>query len=119
MEKFQIAKYGMMQVTALAYGILACGTTVKLGKPLVESGYTMPPIYWSALFYRDHGILLLAVIIVWTIAAAYYSSPFPSRNIDERWLIGSGMLFFITLFLAGSILAFGDGVAATMPRTTI
>jgi len=32
MEKFQIAKYGMMQIAAVVFGILACGTTVKLWK---------------------------------------------------------------------------------------
>ena len=40
LEKFQIAKYALMQITALAYGgIWSCGMTVKLGRPFAEMGY--------------------------------------------------------------------------------
>ena len=119
MEKFQIAKYGMMQVVALAYGILSCGTAVKICRPLVESGYPMPAIYWGARFDRVYGLCVFMLVVGWTAFAAYYSSSFPKRNIDERWLTGSGMLFFVLLLILGTILAFGTGVAATMPHDII
>ena len=112
MEKFQIAKYGMMQVVALVYGVLASGTAVKLSQPILEMGYPMPTAYWGALCYRHYGMLLFIPIMVWVLTAGYYSSSIPEQTVDERWLIGSGMFLLIILFLLGTILAFVTGAFA-------
>jgi hypothetical protein len=92
---------------------LAGGTAVKLGKPWVELGYPMSPVYWAASYYRDYGICLFLVVIAWTCFAAYQASPFSKRSFDEHWLIWSGILLFIIFFLLGSFLGFGAGVVAS------
>jgi len=112
MEQFRIAQYGLMQSVALVYGILACGTAVKIGKPIVERGLPMPSIYWLAAFYRDYGFCLFLLIIAWALFAAYHASIFSKKHVDEGWVVGSGMCLLIVFFILGSWLAFGAGGAA-------
>jgi len=106
MEKFQIAKYGMMQVTAIVYGILASGAAVKFNKYWLEHGYTMPDAYYRAAFYRDYGISLLVFAILWTAIISYLSSPLSKWNLDERYLSVSGLALAIFFAIAGSVIAF-------------
>ena len=99
MEKFQIAKYGMMQMTALAYGILACATLTKGEKILITEGHDLPPVYLWAVFYRNYGIYFSLLILVWAVVVSYYSSGLSKRELDIRYMIGTGLL--ITLLFAG------------------
>jgi len=107
MEKAQIVRYALMQVVALIYGVLASGTAVKLNKPMEDAGYVMPAAYYHAIIFRDYGIYLFAVIIVWTAVTAYLSSPFSSRQPSEVTLTISGIVLAIILAIAGTMMAFG------------
>jgi len=111
MEKFQIAKYGMMQVTAIVYGVLASGAAVKFNKSWLEQGYIMPDTYYRAIFYRDYGMYLLFLIILWTAAIAYLSSSLSKYNIEERYLPISGLVLAIFFAIAGTVIAFGGATA--------
>jgi H+/Cl- antiporter ClcA len=107
MEKFQIAKYGLMQVTAVVYGVLASGAAVKFNRSWLDQGYLMPDTFYRAMFYRDHGYYLLVVVLAWTIGAAYFSSPQSRHNFDESTVIHSGMALTLILAIVGSVIAFG------------
>ena len=118
MEKGQIVRYASMQIAALIYGILSCGAAVKLGRPIAEGGREMSSVYWDAAAYRDYGTLLFIAIIAWTVLAAYHSSSFSGRNIDEGWLMGTGLFLFLVLFGIGTFLAVG-AIASIMNVDTL
>ena len=107
MEKARIVKYALMQIVALIYGILFSAATVKLNKPLAEEGYTMPDAYYRAVFFRDYGAWLLIIVILWTMAVAYLSSPLSRLQIDEAMLTVSSLGVAILFGIAGTIIAFG------------
>jgi len=116
MEKFQIAKYGMMQVTAIVYGILASGAAVKFNKSWIEQGYTMPDAYFRAIFYRDYGVYLLGLVIIWAVVVSYLSSPFSKWDFEEHNLSISGLVLAILFAIMGSCLAVGG--ATPPPHST-
>jgi hypothetical protein len=107
METFQIAKYGLMPVAALVYGMLVSGTVVKLGKPMADAGLPMPDGYYRALFFRDDGTYFLTLVNVWTIAASYLSSSLSRWNFGEGDLAPSGPAFSILLAVIGTFFACG------------
>lgn len=107
MDKVQIAKYGMMQVAAIVYGVLASGAAVKLNKSWLEQGYTMPDAYYRAIFYRDYGVCLLGVVILWVVVISYLSSPLSKWDLDESSLSISGLVLTIIFAILGTCLAFG------------
>ncbi|HUB67869.1 MAG TPA: hypothetical protein VL981_10330 [Candidatus Methylacidiphilales bacterium] len=117
MEKVQIVRYALMQIVTVIYGVWSCAVSVKLGKPLVEMGTPMSPIYWGASFYCDYGFSLFVIILVWAIFVSYHSFFSTEGIIDERWLTWSGMALFLALFILSSFLAFGAGAAATFTPT--
>jgi hypothetical protein len=106
MEKFRIAMYGMSQVTAIVYGVLASGATVKLNHSYLDQGYAMPNSYYFAVFYRDHGFLLLFLVLVWAVAVGYLSVV-PSRwSIEENAITVTGIGLTLLFAILGTILAF-------------
>jgi hypothetical protein len=117
MEKFQIAKYGMMQVTAVVYGVLASGAMVKFNRSWPDQGYAMPDSYYRAIFYRDYGFYFLFVVMAWTAGVTYLSSQFSTKNFDERTLVHSGMA--LTLLLAVAVTIFAAGGAAEPHHSTL
>ena len=112
MEKFQIAKYGMMQVTAVAYGILASGAAVKLNKPFADQGLPMPDGYHYAILFRDYGFCFLGVVIIWTVVVSYLSSPFSKWDFNESNLSLSGIALAIFLAIMGTFFAIGGMIAS-------
>ena len=107
MEKFQIVKYGLMQVAAIVYGVMVCGAGVRSNRDLAERGIPMSNLYYAAHFFRDYGFLFLGVVVLWVAAASYFSSPFAPRQFDEDHLAYSGLILVILIAVAASILAFG------------
>jgi len=109
MEKFQIAKYGMMQVTAIVYGILVCGAMVKL------SVYGGDPAhadrFLAAGFFRDYGVWFLGLVPLWSAAAAYLISPLSRWDFDADEILTSGFILAIAYAILGTIIAFSDIVA--------
>lgn len=110
MEKFQIAKYGLMQVTAVVYGVLASGAAVKFNRGWSDQGYPMPDTFYRAMFYRDYGYYLLLVVLAWTVGASYFSSPWSRHNFDENTLIHSGMALTLLFAIVGSVIAFSGAI---------
>lgn len=111
MEKFRIGMYGMAQVMAIAYGVLGCGAAVKVNRPLLDYGYSMPPVYYNALFYRDHGFWLFLIVLFWAGIAAYLSSEWGQWKMDEGAISATGITLTILFVMAGTSLAMG----AAMP----
>ena len=107
MEKFQIAKYGMMQVTALVYAILTSGAAVKFSKGYAEMGLPMPKLYYWALFLRDYGAWFMIGIISWILTVSYLSSPFAKQEFDADNLALTGLVLTGIVVIGGSIIAFG------------
>ena len=103
---FQIAKYALMQVTALVYGVLICGLVTKGEKTLLMEGQNLSNTYWLAVFCRDYGIYLSVLILIWTTIVAFYSSPLAAREIDELWLTCSGLLLAGLFAAVGTYLFF-------------
>jgi hypothetical protein len=117
MEKFRIAQYGVIQMVALAYGILSSGILTKAAKYVVDQGRTIPPTYKAAIFYHDYGIFLSLIIVVWAVFCAYHSSIFSKRNMNENTIVVSGLIlsgfFFVSstfLFLWGIVALFSPAV---------
>jgi len=116
MEKFQIAKYGMMQVTAIVYGVLASGAAVKFNRGWLEQGYIMPASFYRAMFYRDYGFALLGLVLLWVTLVSYLSSPLSKWDFRERNLSVSGLVLAILFAVAGTWIAFGG--ATPPPHST-
>ena len=110
-EKFQIAKYGLMQVTAIVYGVLACGAATKLGRTMAGTEHPMSAGYHYALLFRNYGLLFLILVIAWTAAASYFSSPLAKRQFDVDALAVTGLGLAFLFAAAGTVLAFW-GVSA-------
>jgi hypothetical protein len=110
MEKFRIAMYGMSQVTAIVYGVLASSAVVKIGNHLVEQGYHMSNGYYRAMFYRDYGSYLLLLVLAWGVTISWLSFV-PSRwAIEERTINVTGIGLTIAFAVLGTVLAFGGAV---------
>jgi hypothetical protein len=103
MEKFRIGLYGMAQVTAIAYGVLASGAIVKLSHPpeeLAESSFNMGALY------RDYGFYLLLLVVAWAAISAYRSSDWAENRIDEDDITKSGLGLTILYAILGTFFAF-------------
>ena len=111
MEKFQIAKYGMMQVTAIVYGILVCGAMVKLS--LYGADPTHVPVghFLAAVLYRDYGLWLLGLVLLWSAAAGYLISPLSRWDLDAEEVVSSGFGLAIGYALVGTFIAFSAVIA--------
>jgi hypothetical protein len=107
MEKFRIALYGMTQVTAIVYGVLASGAAVKFNRYWLDQGYSMPDAYYRAMFYRDHGFLLLLLVLVWAVVMVYFSSQWSKRRINEDEISAYGLGLTIFFAILGSVFAVG------------
>lgn len=106
MEKFRIAFYGMTQVAAIVYGVLAAGTILKVTHPWPNPDEISPPSFNLGMFYRDHGYFLLVLVVVWAIYASYMSSDWSQKQIDEEEIIKSGLGLTIFYTILSTILAF-------------
>ncbi|MCE0483264.1 MAG: hypothetical protein LV479_03385 [Methylacidiphilales bacterium] len=112
MEKFQIAKYGLMQVVAVAYGMLASGAVIKLAKKIGGFDDTsLPTGFHYAAFFRDYGFWLFLIILGWTALVAYLTSPFSLWFFEPEKLILSGLIFAILLAIIGTLIPFSGLVA--------
>jgi hypothetical protein len=112
MEKFRIAIYGMMQVTAIVYGILLSGAGVKacnttFGPEIISYG-VMPAGYYRAILFREYGLWLLVGVITWTIAVTYFSSPYSPWSFDSDRLALSGLVLAIALAIMSAFFALGS-----------
>jgi hypothetical protein len=105
MEKFRIAMYGMAQVTAIVYGLLASGATTKCVKQLYGPGTPMPAGFYWAQTYRDYGIFLLLLVIAWTVAVSYFLLPRFNHGYEERTLSFSGLALAILFAVIGTFFA--------------
>jgi ABC-type Fe3+-siderophore transport system permease subunit len=105
MEKFQIAKYAMMQVVALVYGMLVCGTGVKWARPRAEAGIPMTDSYYVAMFVRDYGLWFFVIIFAWTFLAGYYSSTLSRRYVSPLTLAISGIIISLLFAFSCSTIA--------------
>lgn len=112
MEKFRIGFYGMTQVAAIVYGVLASGTVLKVTYPWPNPDETAapPPPFNPGMFYRDHGDFLLALVIVWAVCAAYCSSDGSRDRIDEAEITKSGLGLTIVYAILGTLCAFMAGM---------
>ena len=112
MEKIQIAKYGMMQVTAVVYAILSCGSAVKVNNTMLPSPDVLPrsAAFCRALFIRDYGILFLVAILAWAIAISYLSSPLSKWDVDEDDLCYSGLALAVVFAIVGTYIAIAAAV---------
>jgi len=105
MEKFRIAIYGMAQVTAIVYGVLAAGAAVKINSRFADQGYPMPDAYYRAMFYRDHGFLLLLFVLAWAVVISWLAFV-PSRwSIEERTINVTGIGLTLLFAAAGTYFA--------------
>ncbi len=105
MEKFRIALYGMAQVTAIVYGVLAAGAAVKINSRFADEGQIMPEGYYRALFYRDHGFLLLLLVLAWAVVISWLAFV-PSRwSIEERTINITGIGLALLFVVAGTYFA--------------
>jgi len=77
----------------------------------------MPDTYDRAIFYRDHGIWLLGLVMVWVVAVSYLSSPLSKWDFEERNLSISGLVLTILYAVAGTWIAFGG--ATPPPHSTL
>jgi hypothetical protein len=110
MEKFQIAKYGLMQVTAVIYGILVTGAIVRIAHRVFEQPDLYPPIspalYRAQVFYH-YGFCLFLIVIGWTVIAGYLSSSLSPWDFDPDNVALSGLVLAILLSLVSSFFGFG------------
>jgi len=115
MERFRIAKYGIMQVTAIVYGVGASGAVVKFNKVYAEQGCKMSDGYYRALFYREHGIDLFVLVMIWTVLVSYLSSPLSKWDFKNAGLATSGKALAIFLALLGTVIALGGIIQPRLP----
>ena len=106
MEKFRIAVYGMSQVTAIVYGVLASAAAVKLNHTYLDQGYPMPNAFYLAMFYRDHGYLLLLLVLAWAVTVGYLSAVPSKWSIEENTITATGIGLTIAFAILGTCLAF-------------
>jgi hypothetical protein len=106
MEPFRIALYGMAQVTAIVYGVLANGAAVKLNSSFAEHGYTMPIGYHLAVFYRDYGFFLLLFVVGWAVAAGCLAVVPSKWVVDEKTITITGIGLTVFFAILGTVLAF-------------
>jgi len=107
MEKFQIAKYGMMQVTAIVYGVLASGGCVKMWGKMAGDDYPKPAIYYGARFFHDYGLCLLLLVLGWTMLVSYLSSEYSPWDWNGEDLALSGLALAILLAVLSTFFVFG------------
>ena len=114
MESFRIGFYGMAQVAAIVYGVLASGTVLKVTHPWPNPDEpTAPaPDFNPGMFYRDHGLFLLVLVIAWAAGSAYLSSERSRYQVNEEEIAKSGMGLTIAYALLGTLCAF----LAAMPQ---
>jgi hypothetical protein len=105
MDKVQIAKYAMMQVVALVYSMLACGTVVKLMNRYLQNGLPMSNFYYATRLVRDYGLWFFVIILGWTLLAAYYSSSLSTREVSSLKLAISGMVIAILFAVVATFMA--------------
>jgi len=105
MENFQIAKYALMQVLALVYGMLACGAAVKVTRPFADAGMSMSEPYYLAILLRDYGLWFFIIIFAWTFLVGYYSSTLTTRTVSPLTLAISGITITLLIFISSSIIA--------------
>ena len=105
MEKLQIAKYGMMQVTAIVYGVLASGAAVKINRSWLDEGYIMPDTFYRAIFYRDYGIYCLGFVVIWVVLVSYLSSPLSKWDFQESNLSVTGLVLTLIFAIVGTSIA--------------
>ncbi|MCE0496974.1 MAG: hypothetical protein LV481_03395 [Methylacidiphilales bacterium] len=115
MDKVQIVRYALMQIVTVIYGVWSCAVAVKLNKSYLDMGYTMPAAYYRAIFFRDYGFCFLIVVLIWTVAVSYLSSPSAKHDVGEGTLTWSGMILALLLFIAGTTLAIGGAMAPVHP----
>jgi hypothetical protein len=116
MEKVQIVRYALLQLTAMVYTILACATAAKINSGFANAGYLMPSAYYRAIFVRDYGAFFLVIVLLWTTATAYFSSSLSKRQIDENTLQVASVLITAFVAIAGTIIAI---TGAVPPMQTI
>jgi hypothetical protein len=117
MEKFRIAMYGMAQVTAIVYGVLATGATVKFNRYWLDLGYRMPDSYYRAMGFRDHGYFLLVLVLAWTAVMSYFSSRAGQWKVNETAITASGIGLTIFFALLGT--AYAVAGATEPPHSTL
>lgn len=106
MEKLRIGFYGMTQVAAIVYGVLAAGAVVKAFHPPPSPGDIEPAIYNGGMFYRDYGFYLLLLVVAWAVYTAYFASSRGGNKVDEDAIMSSGLSLTIGFALLGTFLAF-------------
>ena len=107
MDKVQIVRYALMQIVAVMYGVWGSAGGVKINKQFVEMGYDMPPAYYRAIFFRDYGFWFLIIVLIWTIAVSYLSSPYANYEVSEGTLTWSGMILALLIFIVVTTIALG------------
>lgn len=130
MEKFRIAFYGIIQVVALSYGILATGVVIKGAKyvvshPDIYSG-SSPDLPLSSqhlahavIYYHDHGIFLSLLIISWTAFCAYHAFWPSSWNITEKFIVTSGLAMSGFFFILGTFFLLWATIGLFIPYNSV
>jgi hypothetical protein len=109
MEKAQIVRYALMQLTALIYAVLGAATAVRINRPLAEQGYPMPDPYYRAVSIRDYGCWLFVFVILWTVFAVHQSqSP---NGLSEETLTATGIGLALLFAIAGTFIAIAGAAA--------
>lgn len=99
-----IVLLALLQMTAIGYGILATAAFCKLGRVSLESGgYPVPGGYAWAVWYRDYGILLSVMVVIWVVFVCLRSSP--PHNMAWSSILFSGAGLALAFFLVGSFFA--------------
>jgi hypothetical protein len=107
MEKFRIGLYGLAQVTAIAYGVLASAAIVKVShSPEEIEEFRAHPFLNGGVVYRDYGFYLLLLVVAWAIFSAYQSSDWAKNRIDESNITSTGLGLTILYAILGTFLAF-------------
>jgi hypothetical protein len=97
----------------LSYGILSAGATIKISKQ-TWAPLTPPPIFHHLALYRDYGIFLSLIIILWAAYCAFHATLFSDKNVDEDFIVGSGMVLSGIFFALGTYVLIG-GLAHLFP----
>jgi hypothetical protein len=95
-----IVRIALMQIVALVYNLLACGTVIKMDRSIFDQlnhseVYTQLPAYQ----FMEYGWLFFFVILTWAGFAWYYSLLNPERKIAPELLLGTGFFLFVFLFM--------------------
>lgn len=108
MEKLQIAKWALIQLTALVYSILICGAAVKITNMLWADypWVPRPGAFGYALFMKNYGWFFFFCILVWTAVTAYYSSTLNPEG-ETPWLVKVALGFTLLLFLYSTLFSLG------------